>query len=309
VKRKNKGKKKKKKKLNQKTRRAVAAMLPNLLTLGNAVCGFGAIVFIAGAASGWEPDQGLRAAFDDMKLQIACWLVFAALVFDALDGSVARMTRQTSNLGAQLDSLSDAVSFALAPAFLVWKIIALLPRDVIHIPQKVAWVLALLYLVCGLLRLARFNIETGPEMARTKSFKGLPTPAAAMVIVSLTLLAVDILMDGGERFAWVTNAFFLAIPVIAFFMGILMVSRVPYPHLVERLFRGKRSFHYLVQSVFVLAVLAVLPYLSLSVALISSIYVIAGLVLFVRERIPAKAPAGAEEAPPAPAADAQEAKE
>lgn len=280
------------KKFRHRTQRAVAALLPNLLTLGNAICGFGAIVFIAGAASDWSPEEGLLIAFADGKLQIACWLIFAAMIFDALDGSVARMTRQTSNLGAQLDSLCDAVTFAVAPAFLVWKLIALLPHSVIHIPQKVAWVLAVLYLACGILRLARFNIETAPDEKKHDGFHGLPTPAAAAVIASLTLLAVDILVEGGEAYVWATQAFFLAIPIIAFFLGILMVSRVPYPHTVNRFLRGRRSFSQLVQVVFFLAVLALIP-LPLAFSLISSAYVGSGLLAYARRKVAAAKPEAA----------------
>ncbi|MHC4600622.1 MAG: CDP-diacylglycerol--serine O-phosphatidyltransferase [Planctomycetota bacterium] len=273
----------------KKTRRAVAAVLPNLFTIGNSVCGFAAIVFIAGAASGWSEEQELVEAFRDYKLVWACWCIFGAMVFDTLDGSVARMTRQTSNLGAQLDSLCDAVSFTVAPAFLVWKIISLLPTDVIHIPVRAAWVLALLYMVCGILRLARFNIETSVEGGRHEEFKGLPTPAAAAVIAALTLLAVDISLDGGKKFDWVPKAFFLVIPVVTFFLGILMVSRVPYPHVWNRLVRGKRSFAYLVQFIFILAILAILPYYSLSIALVASGYVVLGLGLYLRDKVPARA--------------------
>jgi len=277
------------KKLRVQTRRAAAAILPNMLTLGNAVCGFGAIVFIAGASSNWSTGDGLFAAFRDGKLVFACWLIFAGMIFDALDGAVARMTRQSSNLGAQLDSLSDAVTFTVAPAFLVWKVISLLPLDIVHIPRKVAWVLAVLYMVCGILRLARFNVETADD-AKHKGFHGLPSPAAAAVIASLTLLAVDIFVEGGGKNVWVPHAFFLAIPVIAFFLGILMVSRVPYPHVLNRLIRGRRPFAYLVQLVFLIAILALLPY-SVSLALLASLYVVSGLALYTRDWITARKPA------------------
>ncbi|MHC4777306.1 MAG: CDP-diacylglycerol--serine O-phosphatidyltransferase [Planctomycetota bacterium] len=272
----------------KKTRKAVVSVLPNLFTLGNGVFGFAAIVFIAGAASGWTERDGLLAAFVDRKLAWACWCIFGAMIFDALDGSVARMTRQTSNLGAQLDSLCDAVSFTVAPAFLVWKIISLLPKEVIHIPQKAAWVLALLYMVCGILRLARFNIETNEEGGKHEAFKGLPTPAAAAVISSLTLLAIDIFLDGGQKAVWVPMTFFLVIPIVAFFLGMLMVSRVPYPHVLNSLTRGRRSFAYLVQFVFFLAILALLPYYSLSIAIVISLYVVIGLGLYVKEKFPRK---------------------
>jgi CDP-diacylglycerol--serine O-phosphatidyltransferase len=274
-------------KFQLKTKRAVAAMLPSLLTLGNAVCGFGAIVFIAGASAKVSAEGDLVYAFADGKIQTACWLIFAAMVFDALDGSVARMTRQTSSLGAQLDSLSDAITFTCAPAFLVWKIISLLPQHVLHVPAKVAWVLAVLYLSCGVLRLARFNVESDPDDMAHEYFRGLPTPAAAGLIASTTLLAADLFLASDPRgaYVWALKSFFLGIPVIAFILGVLMVSRLPYPHVLNRLMHGKRSFTYLVQFLFAVAFLLLVPDISISLAAVFGFYALSGPVAWVRRRV------------------------
>jgi CDP-diacylglycerol--serine O-phosphatidyltransferase len=252
-------------------RRSAVSVVPNLLTLGNAVCGFGAIVFIAGAAAGWDKSQDLRLAFEDGKLAAAGWLILLAMIFDALDGKVARITQQVSEIGAQLDSLCDAVTFGVAPAFLVWKTISLLPKEVIHINQKVAWVFAVLYLACVLLRLARFNAEDLSEKAHM-SFRGLPSPAAAGVIASLSILNSELFTDSDFRYVGVVYAFFLVIPVLALILGLLMVSKVRYLHILNSVSRGKRTFGFMVQVVFFLGALFILPYYSLPVAGIFLVY-------------------------------------
>ncbi len=274
-------------KFQVRTKRAVAAMLPSLLTLGNAVCGFGAIVFIAGASAKVSAEGDLVYAFADGKLQTACWLIFAAMIFDALDGSVARMTRQTSALGAQLDSLSDAITFTCAPAFLVWKIISLLPHHVLHVPPKVAWVLAVLYLACGVLRLARFNVESDADDMEHERFRGLPTPAAAGLIASTTLLAADLFLasDPKTAYVWALKSFFLGIPVLAFVLGVLMVSRLPYPHVLNRILHGKRSFSYLVQFLFAVAFLLLVPDISISLAAVFGFYTLSGPFAWLRRRV------------------------
>ena len=131
-------------------RKKLFAVLPTMLTLGNAVCGFGAITFAA-KWSGGDPA---------LSLFIASCLIYLAMVFDALDGSAARLTNQTSEFGAQLDSLCDAISFGAAPAFLMLQFSQ--SRD-FH--PRFLWLIAALYVVCAVLRLARFNVETDEDDA------------------------------------------------------------------------------------------------------------------------------------------------
>jgi CDP-diacylglycerol--serine O-phosphatidyltransferase len=134
------------------------AVLPTLMTLGNALCGFGAIACVAEGPQFFE-----RAA----------WLILLAMVFDALDGRLARMTGSASNFGAQLDSLSDMVTFGVAPVVLVMQVMTN-PLPVLQ--TKLVWLICALYVACAALRLARFNVETTPDEAAHDHFRGFHRP-------------------------------------------------------------------------------------------------------------------------------------
>jgi CDP-diacylglycerol--serine O-phosphatidyltransferase len=212
------------------------AIIPTLLTLGNAACGFAALA----AASKTEASPSGEAYF-----ALAGWLIIAAMVFDALDGYVARLSKTASKFGAELDSLCDAVSFGAAPAFLLlrmgpgWE-----PRPLLH--QLLAGI-ATLYLVCVLLRLARFNVESASEGSAHKRFRGLPSPGAAGCIASLAILRgepvpgldTSVLQAGVE----------IAATLGALCIALLMVSRIPYPHVTKKILRGRRHFAHLVELV------------------------------------------------------------
>src|SRR5262245_53379628 len=135
-------------------REKLFAVLPTLLTLGNAACGFGAITLAAQAAValghvstviGSVPDPESKAIATSALFASSC-LIYLAMLFDAFDGSAARWANQTSDFGAELDSLSDAISFGVAPAFLMLQF----SRDY-H--PRLLWLIAVLYLVCTVLRL------------------------------------------------------------------------------------------------------------------------------------------------------------
>ena len=153
-------------------------VLPNLMTAGNLLCGFVAILHIVGR---FQPD------LDHQRYHWAIGFILAACVFDALDGRLARMQGQSSDFGREFDSLADIVSFGIAPALLVHDIVL---QEFEQVVKYGGWLIACVYLVCGAMRLARFNClaardHQDPEDA--KSFRGCPIPAAAGVIVSLTL--------------------------------------------------------------------------------------------------------------------------
>ncbi len=250
----------------QRRREAVAAILPNMLTLGNAACGFGAIVHIAGITAdvpvlldGVEVHAAgsIGAMLGHPNTYTAALLVLCGMIFDILDGSVARMTNSTSDLGGQLDSLSDVVTFGMVPAFLVWKLVHLVPAGAAgHLPSRLGWALALLYMCCAVLRLARFNIETEPEDAHD-AFSGLPTPGAAGAIVVPFLLFHE---EVASLPGWFCTGVLYALPVVAVSAGALMVSRVPYLHFLSWLLKGKKPFARLVEVVFALVVASVFPY-------------------------------------------------
>lgn len=235
-------------------REKVFAVLPTMLTLGNAVCGFGAITF----AAKWSGGDAKLSLF------IASGLIFLAMVFDALDGSAARLTKQTSEFGAQLDSLCDAISFGAAPAFLMLQFSQ--SRD-FH--PRFLWWIAALYMSCAVLRLARFNVETDEDDAHD-SFSGLPSPAAAGTVASFPIMAFGFrhLEDSANDKLWERIATWLdtwtenVLPFVTLAVACLMVSRIRYAHLFNQLVRGRRTRKHLIQVVFAIAVMLVMPQVS-----------------------------------------------
>jgi CDP-diacylglycerol---serine O-phosphatidyltransferase len=237
------------------------AVLPTLLTLGNAACGFGAITY---AAKVGPTNMGGNELF------YASCLIFLAMLFDMLDGSAARWTNQTSDFGAQLDSLCDGISFGIAPAFLMLqftpsRILAeTLPADAFPPPfyyhPRLLWVIAVLYVVCALLRLARFNVETEEDDSHAY-FSGLPSPAAAGTVASFPI-AIGGLLDlagnedaAGQHLAeWLVPLIKVILPLITLSVACLMVSRLKYSHVFNQLFSGQKNRQHVIQLVFTLAV-------------------------------------------------------
>ena len=235
------------------------ALLPTLLTLGNVVCGFGAITLAA--RLGPSPAEAIGQPFAGNELFGAAALIFLAMVFDALDGSAARLTKSTSDIGAQLDSLCDAISFGVAPAFLMLqftryetRLVASYP-DWFVWPTRLLWTVAALYLVCAVLRLARFNVETDEDDDH-EGFSGLPSPAAAAAIAAFPLAMPELIQldaEGAARVAWLVPGLKAAMPVVAFGVAVLMVSRLPYVHVFSKLTQKNRSRRDVISVVFVLA--------------------------------------------------------
>jgi len=207
------------------------AILPTLLTLGNAVCGFAALAFAS--------KIDLTDSATDIYFAWSAWLILGAMVFDSLDGYVARLSKTASDFGGELDSLCDAISFGVAPAFLLLRLGREWESTMVR--QAIA-VIAVLYMACAILRLARFNVENSPDPASHKRFKGLPSPAAAGCIATLCLLRGGFdtsltFLDPEPVRTWATA---LA-PLGALLVALLMVSRVPYPRLDKPLLRGRRA--------------------------------------------------------------------
>lgn len=239
--------------------------LPNLLTLGNAFCGLLAISKAVDALAVSSADPALFFG----KMETACLLIFLGMVFDALDGKVARITGGASQFGAQLDSFSDAITFGCAPA-LITKV--LLEREGpllgYHGSPRLHFIACAAFALMAVLRLARFNLETSSDEKSHAEFRGLPSPAAAAAVIStllmyLTLRRPELEVDDGSPTPlgrlftlvpqvrvesvppWVLPAIALLLPAL----GFLMVSRVRYPHAVAVLTR-KGSFFTLVYLVF-----------------------------------------------------------
>lgn len=240
------------------------AVLPTMLTLANGACGFGAITFAAKlgptAVDGSTPvEVAVQASF------IAASLIFLAMVFDMLDGSVARLMKQTSELGAQLDSLCDAISFGVAPAFLMLQFVTkeLARYGGVSYPSRLLWTIGMLYAMCAIMRLARFNVETDDDEDSHAEFSGLPSPAAAGVVAAFPFAmptVVELIAPPNgvvlQRFAeWVIPGVRTALPLITAAVAGLMVSRIRYAHFFAQLFSGQRTKRHVIQLVFLLLVI------------------------------------------------------
>ena len=253
----------------RRTRRPrLVAVLPTLLTLGNAACGFAAVTVAAKVEAvglGEVPASAADAAAGT-HLFVAAVLIFAAMIFDAFDGSAARLLGQNSELGAQLDSLCDAVSFGVAPAFLMLQLVnhPFEGQDALAFrwPGRVVWGAAVLFVLCAILRLARFNVETDEEDDHS-TFRGLPSPAAAATVASVPLVMRGLLqlqeqargwdVAAGwtdDLAAWLIALVRIALPVVTLAAAGLMVSPVLYPHVVNRAVRGREKPWFVVKVLF-----------------------------------------------------------
>jgi CDP-diacylglycerol---serine O-phosphatidyltransferase len=168
-------------------------LLPSLLTTGNLFCGFFAMLLT------------VQGRYTEASLAI-----FVAMIMDALDGRVARLMKATSQFGVEYDSLADVVSFGVAPAFLLYAFaLSELGRP--------AWFAAFLFVICGALRLARFNVVTG--ITDKRFFVGLPIPAAAAVVCGAVIF-----LHGEELTRWMRGA----VAVMTYLVALLMVSTFRY---------------------------------------------------------------------------------
>ena len=175
-------------------RRKGIYILPNLFTLAALFGGFYAVV------------MAVNGEFERSAIGVFC-----AMVLDSLDGRVARMTNTQSAFGEQMDSLSDMVSFGAAPALItyIWALQNL---------GRWGWLAAFVYCACAMLRLARFNVNTA--VVDKRFFQGLPSPAAAALVIGFLWLMTDLGIDGAEV-AWPTFA-------VCLFAGLTMVTNVPF---------------------------------------------------------------------------------
>ncbi len=233
-------------------------VLPSLITILNGVCGFAAIICAS----------KVQVSGDNLRLTpfaMSGYLILVAMVADVLDGRVARMSKSTSSFGGQLDSLCDVISFGVAPAFLVVKIlsyklgIAGMNEVFESYLCRFIWLAAAVYISCTAIRLARFNVENEEDESAHMSFIGLPTPAAAGVIVSLVIFHQEVLLELSAKSPQVSSilgtAILCVLPVLLLCMGILMVSRIRYPHVVNQYIKGKKPFTHLIKLLFAIGLI------------------------------------------------------
>jgi len=233
------------------------AVLPTMFTLANLLCGFMAI-FVASRPIGTE-----MAFVDWTPLTCAALFIFVGQIFDALDGRVARLTRSTSELGEQLDSMADMVTFGVAPAFILVQVIGVqapfLSNTGDSVYDRLGLVIACIYVACAGLRLARFNIEQDdPSVDAHLYFDGLPSPGAAGAVAGLALL---------HQHIWANNNQSVGADIAAYVMlaatllsALAMVSQLRYVHVMNRYVRGRAPFLSVAMAVVVLLLLLVWPH-------------------------------------------------
>jgi len=247
-------------------------LIPSLLTTANIYCGFASII----------------KAFEG-EFRTAAILIIVAGLLDGVDGRIARMTGGTSEFGGEYDSLADIVSFGLAPAFLVhvWGLVPL---------HRYGWVIAFFFMVCGAVRLARFNIQH--QVSDRRWFVGLPIPMAAAALAGAVLVLRAPIAD--KRLS-------VAFGLVVVSLALLMVSRFRYRSFKELDFRARWPFRSVLVIVAIFAAVA-LNY-RVAVLAISAVYVSSGPAIWVWSHFAADrrqdhgARTGKTAGPPAPAAD------
>ena len=218
-------------------------LIPNLLTTGNLFSGFYAIIAVL-----------------DAHYMTASVAILVAMVFDVLDGRWARMTRTSSRFGLEYDSLADIVSFGVAPGLLVYS-------WALSEYGRLGWVAAFLIVVCGALRLARYNVEQ--TASESRAFRGLPTPAAAGLIASLVLMDYRFQLIGKEVKP-------LLIVSLIYILAFLMVSTFHYSSFKNLQLLRRKPFRTLVSAVLFFIILAAEPNIMLFI--VFSVYAISGPV-------------------------------
>ena len=237
----------------KKVRRRGIYLLPNLLTLGALFAGFYAII------------AGMGGNFNE-----AGWAILIAAVLDGLDGRVARLTNTQSAFGAQFDSLSDMVSFGVAPALIIfsWALSSL---------GQAGWAASFIYISCAALRLARFNVQLGK--VDKNFFVGLQSPVAAGLV---TFVA----WAGFKYNVEITPFIAFGVAVLTAFTGILMISNYRYYSFKEIHFRGTVPYVVFLMAVVLLVVIAQRPHeVLLSMCLV---YAMTGPIIWIYKRLKSK---------------------
>ncbi len=219
-------------------------ILPNLFTTGSLFAGF----------------YGIVATTNGDFYNAALWILVSS-IFDGLDGKVARLTGTSTKFGVEYDSLADLVAFGVAPGILMYSW-ALKPFG------RLGWLAAFLFVVCGALRLARFNVQV--NTVESKRFVGLPIPAAASMVSATVLLF--------HRFGWGSYKK-LAILILIYSLAFLMVSGFRYYSFKEPELIKRQPFAFLVLAILLLIVIAAEPFIMLFAVFIA--YIASGPIGFL----------------------------
>lgn len=250
----------------QNTQASRIYFLPNLMTAGNLFCGFVAIIKCIQARLATNVAGEATAA--ELYSQ-AVWFILAAVIFDSLDGRLARLGGKESLFGKEFDSIADIVSFGVAPALMVF--FQILSPKFYPFFQQVGWFIGFVYLLCAGVRLARFNVLTHPGVhsvlsSSSKDFIGLPVPAAAGQIASLVLF-----LNTYDLQRWA-----LVLPGLMLLIAYLMVSTIRYPSFKEIDWQTKTRFRHFI--VLFLGAVAIFLLQQFAFVLLFLAYIFYGLI-------------------------------
>jgi CDP-diacylglycerol--serine O-phosphatidyltransferase len=234
-------------------------ILPTLFTIGTIFCGFYAVI------------NTMKGEFD-----LAAMALGFAVVCDGLDGRIARLTNSCSEFGVQMDSLADVITFGLAPAVLAYlwgakAIVATVPPYAKHV-QQLGWIVSFAFVICGAMRLARFNIQTTkpqpPTPTSKKAFVGMPIPAGAGLIAAIVHFTPEPITQ------WPVGALW---NILVGFLSFLMISTIRYPSFKHIDMRSRKSY----VSFYLLALLVALIYLYSQVVLLilATVYATSGFLM------------------------------
>jgi len=243
--------------------------LPNLMTACNLACGFFAVLMIFnGLLEVGKAEVSPKEYYSESKpfYQYAILLIFGSCLFDLLDGRLARLGGKESPFGQEFDSLADIVSFGMAPAMLMAKAV-LFPLG------NYGWAIALIYLVCGAMRLARFNCLANlpKKPGDNNDFRGLPIPMAAGFIASLTFLIIDLNQNDHEIGLWkyVLGGVMLA-------LSLLMISDIRYPSFKKIDWRSRGTLPAILATV--VLILLIIQFRYKMAVILFSAYLVYGMV-------------------------------
>lgn len=240
-------------------------ILPTLFTIGTIFCGFYAVI------------NTMKGEFD-----LAAMALGFAVVCDGLDGRIARLTNSCSEFGVQMDSLADVIAFGLAPAVLAYlwgakSIVATVPPYAKHV-QQIGWIVCFAFVICGAMRLARFNIQTSkpqPQAASSKkSFVGMPIPAGAGLIAAIVHFTPEPITQWPAGALW---------NILVGFLALLMISTIRYPSFKQVDMRSRKSY----VSFYLLALLIALIYLYSQVVLLilATVYATSGFLMKIYQMV------------------------
>jgi CDP-diacylglycerol--serine O-phosphatidyltransferase len=234
-------------------------IIPSLFTCGNMSCG---CLSVMASING--------------DLTEAAWFLILAIVFDMLDGRIARVTKTTSEFGVQLDSLSDLVSFGIAPSVMMYQL-------VLNSMGKIGMAIAVLFVLCSALRLAKFNVKAKEGIVHS-CFMGLPTPASAGLLISFVLSYELFVADPGQSLTVKTipllmknmPVFFKLMPIVMIILSLLEVSNVQYFSFKKIKLSKPKAFRFLV--LVVLMILLVLAFPQNVIFILFSLYALSGIL-------------------------------